>query len=83
MTYDNSNPNSRPMPPAPAKPDRIISPTTWVLGTITILVALAIGGLALVETSDTKVSSTPDTTTGVAPATPASPSKDANKTDSK
>jgi hypothetical protein len=46
-------------------------------------VALAIGGLALVETSDTKVSSTPDTTTGVAPATPASPSKDANKTDSK
>lgn len=84
MTYDNSNPNKRPMPPTPTKPNRAMSPTTWILGAVAVVVVLGIAAFGLTGTDTTpnnaSITSTPNTT-GTAPATP--PSTDANKTDIK
>lgn len=72
MTYDNSSRSSRPLPPTPAKPDRTISPTTWIIGAVALVVVLGIAAIGLTGTktgpNNTAITSTPNTTTGIAPA---------------
>ena len=76
MTYDNSNPGSRPIPPMTVPPVRDNRPKTWVIAGITAvvvlgLVAWSMQGFNNTTTAVPAVNSAPGSTTGVAPSTPA------------
>jgi hypothetical protein len=59
MIYDNSNPNSRPLPPStPAKSDCASSPLTWIFGTVLVLATISIAGWALVPSNNNAVNNT-------------------------
>jgi hypothetical protein len=81
VTYDNSNPNRRSVRPTPGRgaTDRTISPTTWIIGAIAVVVVLGIAGLGLTgtktEPNNTAITSTPNTT-GTTPAAPNSAKRD-------
>jgi hypothetical protein len=76
MTYDNSNPGSRPLPPMAVEPARAGHTKTWVIAGITALVVLGIVAWSMPGTNNTtantpSITSAPVGTTGIAPSTPA------------
>lgn len=76
MTYDNSNPGSRPLPPVMAEPARDSRPWTWVIAGLTAIVVLGIVAWTMQEATSTTANnpgiiSAPGSTTGIAPSTPA------------
>lgn len=76
MTYDNSNPGSRPLPPMEVETAHDSRPRTWVIAGLTAVVILGIVAWSLQGTNSTTannpgINSTPGTTTGIAPSKPA------------
>jgi hypothetical protein len=66
MIYDNSNPASRPLPPAaPAKSKPVSGPLPWIFGTVLLVVACSVASWGLMQTNDTVINNIP---TGAAPA---------------
>ena len=82
MTYDNSTPGSRPLPPLMAEPARDGGPDVWVIAGIIAVVFLGIVAWSMLGTSSTTannpaINSPPGATTGLAPSTaaPATPAR--------
>ena len=82
MTYDNSTPGSRPLPPVTVAPARDNGPNVWVIAGIIAAVFLGIVVWSMLGNNSTTASnpainSAPGTTTGLAPSTaaPATPAK--------